>query len=153
MNNISIPSLAPPTRYVEQYEAYLLDVGNIGTRYATANGFYLSVITALLGILAFTKGGEVFEGQKAYLGTAVSVFAVLVCMIWSRTVASYSRVFRIKFTVLRQMEQAGNLFPIFEREEELRGKLTLLDNERLIPLVLSLPFLVTLVWSGFRLFR
>jgi hypothetical protein len=46
------------------------DLGNIGARYTTANGFYLSVITALLGVLALAKADGIFAGQKAYLGLA-----------------------------------------------------------------------------------
>lgn len=138
---------------LEQYKAYLGDLGNFGTRYTTANGFYLSVITALLGILALAKTGEVLAGPGAHLGLAVSAFAVLVCMIWSRSMASYRKLFAIKFTVLREMEKKGELFPIYEREDQLRGKLALLDNERLIPLLLSLPFLVTLIFLTCKLFR
>jgi hypothetical protein len=43
---------------LEQYKSLVDDVGNIGTRYATANGFYLSVVTALLGVLAYTGTGK-----------------------------------------------------------------------------------------------
>jgi hypothetical protein len=142
---------SPPS--LDQYKAYLSDLGNFGTRYTTANGFYLSVITALLGILALTKAGDVFEGSKAYLGLAVSTFAVLVCMVWSRSIASYRKLFAIKFEILREMERAGNWFPIYEREDKKRGKTSLLENERLIPLVLSLPFLITLFFLGCKLVR
>jgi len=37
---------------LELYKAYIGDLGNIGGRYATANGFYLSVVTALIAVLA-----------------------------------------------------------------------------------------------------
>jgi|KBSMisStaDraftv2_1062788.scaffolds.fasta_scaffold1966301_2 hypothetical protein len=33
--------------WLEQYKAYLADLGNVGSRYTTANGFYLPVISAL----------------------------------------------------------------------------------------------------------
>jgi hypothetical protein len=141
-----------PGTILDQYKSYLSDVG-IGTRYATSNGFYLSVITALLGILALTKAGEVFEGPRAALGLVVSTFAILVCMVWSRSIASYQRLFALKFKVLREMEYVGELFPIFKREDDLRGKLTILQNERLIPLLLSVPFLVTLIFLLCKLFK
>jgi len=142
-----------PGTILEQYKSYLGDIGNIGTRYATSNGFYLSVITALLGILALTKAGEVFASPKAALGLAVPTFAILVCMVWSRSIASYQKLFAVKFKVLREMESAGNLFLIFKREDELRGKLTILENERLIPLLLSIPFWVTLIYLLCKLFK
>jgi hypothetical protein len=93
-------SLGPQQQSVlDQYKAYLEDLGNFGSRYTTSNGFYLSVITALLGILAFTKAGAAFEGSRSYLGLAISVFAILVCLVWSRSVDSYRKLFRIKFTI------------------------------------------------------
>jgi hypothetical protein len=142
-----------PQSVLDQYKAYLADLGNFGTRYTTSNGFYLSVITALLGILALAKPSDVLAGSRTYLGFAVSAFAVLVCMVWSRSVASYRKLFAIKFDILREMEKKGNLFPIYKLENEMRGKVALLENERLIPILLSLPFLTILVWSGFKLFR
>ena len=48
-------------RLLDQWKSLVSDVGNIGTRYATANGFYLSVITALLALLAYVGTGKVFE--------------------------------------------------------------------------------------------
>ena len=156
--------LGPQQQFVlDQYKAYLEDLGNFGSRYTTSNGFYLSVITALLGILALAKPNAVFEGPQAYLGLAVSAFAVLVCMVWSRSVASYRKLFAIKFHILRKMENEGHLFPIYKLEDEMRGdekqehekrgKVAILQNERMIPLILSLPFLTILVWSAFKLFR
>ncbi len=36
------------TIIVEQYKAYLSDFGNIGTRYAAANTFYITIISGLI---------------------------------------------------------------------------------------------------------
>jgi hypothetical protein len=145
------PQAPIPSTILDQYKSYVGDVGNIGTRYTTSNGFYLSVITALLGILALTKTGEIFEGSRIYLGLAVSAFAVLVCVGWWRTIGFYSNLFRIKFDILRQLEKDGNLFPIFQKEDEMRKGDSLLKKDRLIPILLSVPFLLTLVLLLFRL--
>ncbi len=88
-----------------------------------------------------------------YLDLLVASFAVLVCMVWSLSIASYSHLFAIKFAVLREMEQKGNLFPIFERENELRGKLAVLQNDRDIPRLLAAPFVVVLVLITYSVMR
>jgi hypothetical protein len=150
MQEQQVPTLAT---ILDQYKAYLDDVGNIGTRYDTSKGFFLSVITALLGILALAKVGEVFEGPRVLLGLAVSAFAILVCMVWSRSIASYRRLFAVKFEVLHQMEKEGNLFPIFQREDNLRKGHSLLKNDRLVPILLSAPFLLTFIFLLIKLFR
>lgn len=145
------PPTATPGNILDQYKSYMVDVGNIGTRYTTSNGFYLSVITALLGILALTKTGEIFEGSKIYLGLAVCTFAVLVCVGWSRTIRYYAKLFAIKFEILREMEHDGNLFPIFAKENEKRKGESLLKKDRWIPILLSVPFLIALMLRLFKL--
>jgi len=145
---------APPPSLLEQYKAYLQDLGNIGTRYNTANGFYLSVITALLGILALTKAGEVFVASQRLLGLAIPTFAILVCWAWWRSVGYYGNLFRAKFSVLREMEKQGEFFPVFHREKELLDQSkpgNALKNDRLIPVILALPFIVVLVYVAFFL--
>src|SRR5579862_5836545 len=95
----------PPATIPDQYKSYMGDVANIGTRYTTTNSFYLSIVTALLGILALAKKDEIFEGSKVYLGLVVSTFAILTCVSWWRTIGSYAKLFAVKFEVLRQMEK------------------------------------------------
>jgi hypothetical protein len=155
---------APPTvpapgasTYIEQYKAYLEDLGNIGTRYATSNGFYLSVVTALLGILAYTTAGGAFLSSQAYLAVAVPAFALVVCLIWWQTIAYYDNLFAAKFKILREIEEAGQLFPIYEREykfiKQRRPPHSMLGNDRLVPLLLSVLFLVISLYLLCRLHR
>ncbi len=137
-----------PTHTMEQYKAYIQDLGNIGTRYSTANGFFLSVITALLGILVFTKPGEWLTDLKTIIRLAVPLFASLVCWIWSKEIKFYRRLFQVKFQVLRELEKAGDLFPIFDREEELFKEVQaggLLENEGRLPQWLACVFLAMFV--------
>ena len=155
---------APPTvpapgasTYIEQYKAYLEDLGNIGTRYATSNGFYLSVVTALLGILAYTTAGGAFLSSQSYLAIAVPAFAIVVCLIWWRTIAYYDNLFAAKFKVLREIEEAGQFFPIYEREYKFikqgRRPHSMLGNDRLVPLLLAVLFLVIPLYLLCRLHR
>jgi hypothetical protein len=152
------PSPAPATPpYLAQYQAYLGDLGNIGTRYATSNGFYLSVVTALLGILAYTTTNGAFASSQAYLAVAVPAFAILVCWIWSRTIAFYGNLFAAKFKVLREIEEAGQLFPVYKQEDmfiaEGKPPRSMLANDRLVPLLLALLFFVVLLYMLCKLHR
>src|SRR5712675_3246121 len=150
MNAPPPPNQTPATpSYLDQYKAYLGDLGNIGTRYTTSNGFYLSVVTALLGILALTKTGETFFGSRPYLAVAVPLFAILVCWIWWRTVAFYRNLFLAKFKVLREIEEKGQLFHIYEREDKVLREgeppHSLLANERLVPVLVAVLFFLVLI--------
>jgi hypothetical protein len=132
---------------LEQYKAYLADLGNIGTRYTTANGFYVSIISALLAILALAKKGEALARIDVLLYLVVPIFACLLCMIWRDSMKSYSNLFKRKFEVLRKMEERLPFQP-FKLEEELaRSGPRLIKNEERIPLILMAPFAAILLYG------
>ena len=129
---------------LEQYKALIGDVGNIGTRYATANGFYLSIVSALLGVVAFTESGKPLTQVDLVLVLTVAAFAIVVCHVWVKTLAFYRGLFGVKLQLLGEMEKEL-AFPAFSREHELmkeRGVRPLIDNEIWVPRVLWVFFAV-----------
>ena len=136
-----LPPIADNAKEIlEQYKAYLGDLGNIGTRYTTANGFFLSAITALLAILALTKKGESYSELRS-LEWVIPIFAILICWVWSGTIRFYKDLFLVKFDILRELEKLGGLHNVFKREEqEFSPRPWLLKRERVIPWVLAVPF-------------
>src|SRR5262249_45822617 len=47
-----------PQHIVEQYKAYVVDIGNLGVRYTTIQGLYVSIVAALVGLLSFKEAGQ-----------------------------------------------------------------------------------------------
>ncbi len=141
------------TQLLEQYKAYLTDVGNIGTRYTTANAFYISIISALLAILALAKKEEALERFDSILYITVPIFAILLCFVWRDTIDFYGATFKMKFAILREMEEELP-FAIFAREEQLRqpGR-RITTNERWIPFILAIPFAVLLIYGISQVIR
>src|SRR2546425_175597 len=90
---------------LEQYKALIGDVGNIGTRYATANGFYLSIVSALLGVVAFTESGKPLAQVDLVLVLTVAAFAIVVRHVWMKTLAFYRGLFGVKLQLLGEMEK------------------------------------------------
>jgi hypothetical protein len=131
---------------LDQYKAYLDDLGNIGTRYTTANGFYVSIVSALLAILALAEKGEALARFDVLLYIVVPIFACLLCLVWWESMKSYSSLFKRKFDVLREMEKQQLPFAPFLREEELRQENLpksgprMIKNDEWIPLILATPF-------------
>ncbi len=123
---------------LEQYKAVIGDIGNIGTRYTTANRFYLSVVSAFVGVLALTESGKPPEELNLALVLVVSVFAMVICYIWTKTVGFYRALFGAKLQILGEMEK-GLSFPAYTREFEIMkasGVAPLTENERKVPLIL-----------------
>lgn len=132
---------------LELYRTYVTDLGNIGTRYATANGFYLSVISVMLGILAFTEADKPLNQVDFIVVVGVPLFGCVICWIWLKTLDFYSTLFLTKFTVLRKMEERLP-FDCYTREAEFLEKMhrekklliRLIPNERRVPIVLAILF-------------
>src|SRR5262249_9458398 len=103
---------------LEQYKALIGDVGHIGTRYATTNRFYLSIVSAFVAVLALTESGKAVEDVNLLLVLIVSIFAMIICYIWTKTVNFYRALFGAKLQVLGEMEKSL-AFPAYARELEL----------------------------------
>jgi hypothetical protein len=125
---------------LEQYKAYLSDLGNIGTRYATTQGFYVSVIVALISVLALAESNKVLSQLQTGTLVVVCLFAISLCIVWALTIRFYRRLFEAKFEVLKALE-ANLAYKCFDVEYKLlKPKPFLLRIESNIPLVLSLFF-------------
>jgi hypothetical protein len=68
---------------------------------STANAFYMTVLSALLGVLALGEASRLLSGSHLGLVMAVSTLAVVLCWIWRKTVDFYGAMFSIKFDVPR----------------------------------------------------
>jgi hypothetical protein len=138
--------------YMEQYKAYLGDLGNIGSRYSTMNGFYMSVISALLAVLALTESGKVFGGVQKTTLWLVCGFACVLCVVWRETIKFYQTLFAAKFHVLRNLEQHLPVDCFKQEYDFIKGKSHLLAIEKFAPLLLLVFFLILGVlrvcWGG-----
>lgn len=130
---------------LEIYQAYIGDLGNIGTRYATSNGFYLSVASALLAILAFAETGKPLEGIASGVGIAISLFGIVICWIWRTTIDYYGTLFGAKFQVLRSLEEQLPFGCFTVEWEHIKGTTPLLKNERRVPFALGVLFVALAV--------
>jgi hypothetical protein len=129
-----------PVAYIlDQCKAYIGDLGNIGSRYVTAQTFFMSVVSALLGILALRSPNPSAAELTSPIFIAIMLLIAAICIVWRQTLIFYNHLFLTKFTVLRQMEQEGHLFPIFAREEAVRPArgLRLTSIERWVPAVIG----------------
>ena len=138
----------PDTTLLEQYKSYVGDLGNIGSRYTTTNGFYLSIVSALIAFIGFTRKEESLETLRGWIYIAVPIFAILLCLVWHLTMKFYSGLFKVKFDVLREMEQRLP-FPTYETEDRLlrERKSRLISIEKWVPAILSLPFVIVLAFG------
>ena len=140
----------------------------VSSRRMLANGFFLSVHTALVTILGFTYQ-NLATGQKS-LVIIISMMGFLLALTWFFALRSYRRLNRAKFNIINDIEKD---LPeqYFTREWEeltrttqddlemksLRGRwlkfkdryTTLTNVESIVPMVLALIYVVLLLGTLF----
>ena len=137
-----------PDTKLDQYKSYLLDMSAVGTRYSTANGFYLSVLTALVGILALTEGSKPLGQMRLGVVIGVPLVAISICWIWYRTISFYKKLFAIKLSVLRQLEADLSARPFDEERKASAHLEPLTKNESRVPVVIGVLFGAVALTAG-----
>lgn len=89
---------------LEQYKAYIGDLGNIGTRYAAVHALYFSLLGAIIAVLGLTESGKALGPLRPHVVWIVAFFGVGLCLLWIATVRYYRALFAAKFQVLRELE-------------------------------------------------
>ena len=140
------PSDPEKQRLLDQWKSLVSDVGSVGTRYTTANGFYLSVLTALLAVLAYVGSGKVFEAITYPVIALVAVFAMVICWIWRKTIEFYGNLFGAKFAVLKILEERlpVRVYALEERELYVTRKAGYLTRHELLVPTLLMGFYGTI---------
>lgn len=142
-----------PETLLAQYTAFIADVGSLGARYSTSQTFYMSVVSGLVAVITLAKD-SLFSAHGALAAAAVFAFIALLCLAWWNTLAFYHNDFAAKLAVLKDMEQRGALYPIYQREwEELKKRAKeknpnsdkpkeLVNTERMVPLIVGVAAVI-----------
>ena len=100
---------------IEQYKAYLQDLGNIGARIESNKQFMLSILSALFVVLSLGgKDGPLLKVAPGLTFVILGV-AILICVAWFLKTRTYELILRAKFKVLQDLERALP-FRCFETE-------------------------------------
>ena len=148
-----------PEHLLEQYKLYVEMADRVSSRRAQANRFYISLLSVLLVLLSIGVSREVFGDILRVILVAVAVLGLVLCFLWYVNIRSYRQLNSGKFQVIHEMEQH---LPIaaYDREWEVLGRgkesrkyLQLTRVEQWVPLALSIPYLLLLIYSLFVIFN
>ena len=113
----ALASATVPRHIIEQYKAYVVDLGNVAAQLSTIQTFYLSVISGLIAILAFKEANRPIEDYFGWVPIVVFIFIALVCATWFFTEQQFNNIVGAKFKVLRSMEDKyTDLYPMFTEQ-------------------------------------
>jgi hypothetical protein len=138
---------------LEQYKLYVEMADRVSTRRVQMSQLYLSLLSALLGILMFlteNKGIMEFKPITLFL---VSLLGLSLCLVWYANLEAYRQLNSGKFRIIHDMEQ--NLpYPCFKKEWEQLGEgkdakryHRLTHVEKWIPFLVAIPYVVLLGYA------
>lgn len=131
----------PSTQAIEQYKAKLADLGNIGSRHTSMTAYYVSIISALFGVLAL-KEKSITQIDTAILFMICGA-GFVISILWFYSLSFFRCLFRAKLTVLGNIEQALP-FQTFREEFEMLKASSVTSwiwIERIVPIVFAMFFL------------
>lgn len=100
---------------LEVYKMYVERADAISSRRESANTFFLSVNTALIGLIGYLD-----EDEKC-TKLAIGVAGIILCYFWYRLLLSYKGLNTAKFQVVHEIEKALPLSP-YDAEWEFLGR-------------------------------
>jgi hypothetical protein len=121
------------------YEVAVEMADRVSQRRQTANSYYLSINTALVGGAAFLS-----QTSTAHSPWMLGVAGVCVCLLWMRSISSYRTLNDAKFKVIHEIELNLPAQPYTEEWSHLdpgrtgRRHNAFHETERLVPVVFIL---------------
>lgn len=129
---------------IEQYKAKVSDLGNLGARQTAMTTYYVSIVSALFGVLAFKD--RPLSAIDPFVVVMIGVGGLLVSVLWFFGVTFFRQLFRAKLHALERIEEALP-FQTFKLEYEQitkAGSGSWLWVERLVPVVFATLFVFLL---------
>lgn len=141
----------------------------VSSRRMVANGFFLTVNTALVSILGFLYSKTTSDKRPVLI--SISAAGIVVAVSWAMTIRSYKRLNNAKYSVIQDMEktmaikyftdewellktQQGDVVKVVgSRKRWLKAKdryTELTDIEIVVPVLFGLIFLLMLLGAAFK---
>ena len=129
---------------LELYKTYLEMTDRISSRRQSANSFFLTINTAIVGIVSYVQLGD----KNANIYWIIGLAGILLCFTWYRLIRSYKDMNSGRFKVIHEIEKILPL-AIYDSEWEVlgRGK----DKSKYLQFT-KVELRVPIIFAGIHLF-
>ena len=103
---------------MEQYKLCVEMADRVSARRGQANSFYISLLSALLALLALIFDNELFTGAASVFLFFTALIGLALCLAWYINIQSYRQLNGLKFKVIHEIE-ASLPCPCYKREWDL----------------------------------
>jgi hypothetical protein len=136
---------------IEEYKIYVEMMDRISSRRTQANQFYISLLSALFGIISIVFDKNLISSPSSIFLTLLSILGILICFVWHINIDSYKQLNSLKFEVIQEIEQMLP-FACYSREWNiLRNRkkryIGLSEIEKYIPFAISTAFFGLFIYS------
>lgn len=142
----------------ELLEIYKLhcEIGDrVSQRRSQTNQFYITVLSALIGILSLSTSNE-FRTYFNYMAIIGGLMGIILCLIWIVNIRSYRQLNTAKFKTLHEVEKRLS-FQFYSEEwthlgegKDSKKYYQLTKIEQFAPILLSLPFILLILLGFFK---
>lgn len=129
---------------LELYKSYLEMTDRISSRRQSANSFFLTINSAIIGLVSYVNLGNNASGLYWVIGIA----GILICFTWYRLIRSYKDMNTGKFLVIHEIEKLLPL-AIYDSEWEVLGRGN--DPKKYLPFT-NVELTVPLIFAGIHFF-
>ena len=106
------------SHFVEMYKTYLEMTDRISSRRQSANNYFLSINTALVGLIGYLQLGIKNCSDYYFL---IALAGMILCFIWYRLIKSYKGLNSGKFKIIHLIEKELPISP-YDAEWEIVGR-------------------------------
>jgi hypothetical protein len=138
---------------LEQYKLCVEMADRVSSRRIQTNQFYLSLLTALLGIVAFALNKDSTLIHIHYFVLfPIALLGLLLCLVWYFNLESYRQLNSGKFQVINDMETQLPYACFTEEWQKLKaddpkGYFRQTKIEKFIPMIMAMPYAVLAIYS------
>ncbi len=147
------PGNPPPLSAVEQYKSKLSDLANLGTRLTSMTTYYVSIISAFLGVLAF-KDRKLVDIEP-FVIVVVCAGGMWISVLWYFNIQFFRSLFRAKLMMLEKMEESFPFQTFQDEFKELKKRKgsSWLSVEKYVPAVFFIAFAIILFARFFQMVK
>lgn len=135
---------------VEIYKLHCEMADKVSQRRSQANHFYITILSALIGILSLSSE-EKLQNYFKFMMIIGGFMGVLLCIIWIVNIRSYRQLNSAKFKALHDLELKLP-FQFYSEEWKYLGEgndskkyFQLTKIEQFAPVLFSIPFIILIV--------
>jgi hypothetical protein len=136
------------SHYLEIYKLHVQMADNVSNRRQSANSFFLTVNTAIIGVTGYVGG----TAEK--WNWIIGLMGLVLCFAWYRLIRAYQDLNSGKFKVLHEIEKGLPLSP-YDAEWEALGRgrdpslyLPVTHIERTVPAIIAVLHGIVFIWSN-----